>query len=82
MPPLTSVADAHVAVAVDGQRVEQLIARQPGEADRRCRTATAGASSPGDSIDRACNTRPVNVSAQYSVDPSGDKPMPFGASAG
>ena len=33
MPPLTSVADAHVAVAVDGQRVEQLKAGQPGEAD-------------------------------------------------
>ena len=42
MPPLTSVADADVAVAVDGQRVEQLIAGQPGEAHGWVERRTGG----------------------------------------
>ena len=70
-------ADADVAIAVDGQRVEQLVARQAGEAHRRVERRPRAASWPGEAIVR-WNTRPLWVSAQYSLEPSGDRPMPFG----
>ena len=44
-------------------------------------SGAAGANSPGAAIVRL-NTRPVKVSAQYSVEPSGDSPIPLGASTG
>ena len=44
-------------------------------------TKLISASSPGATMSR-CMMRPVQVSAQYSFEPSGDRPMPFGSCAG
>ena len=82
MPPLTKRRDAHPAVAVDGERVEELEARRGRRAARHRRAQRVG---PCDDPRRRHVPRPhppgVGLGGVEAV-PSGDRPMPFGESIG
>jgi hypothetical protein len=79
-PPLTSVATQTLP---SPSTPSESSSWKPGRPYRHCHVSTrpSSSTSPG-AVMRRRMTRPVQVSAQYSTRPSGDRPMPLGSCAG
>ena len=79
MPPLSNVATHTFPAPSTASESSSCMSGRPWRQSARPRAA--GATSPGPLTARRIS-RPLCVSAQYSVVPSGARPMPFGDSAG